>query len=77
MPAGSVVDSFKVMWIAVTSEECHKIDMGNDTIIDGSNSYLITKLEEYTNYTINVIVLNAAGSAASDPVTENTREAGK
>ena len=65
------------MWIAVASKECYKSDMGNDTIIGVSNNYMITKLEEYTNYTINVIALNAAGSTTSDSVTENTGEAGR
>ena len=75
--AGSVVDSYEVMWERDTSGECSDEDEGNVTITDGSLSYTITGLEEDSNYTINVTATNAAGSAVSDPVTGMTGEAGE
>ena len=66
VPSGSVVDSYEVMWETDSSA----------TITDGSTSYTITGLEEETNYTITVTATNAAGSAASDPVTGATLRAG-
>ena len=66
VPSGSIVDSYEVIW---------ETD-GSATITDGSTSYTITGLEEETNYTITVTATNAAGSAASDPVTGATLRAG-
>ena len=66
VPSGSVVDSYEVMWETDSSA----------TITDGSTSYTITGLEEETNYTITVTATNAAGSAASEPVTGATLRAG-
>ena len=74
--AGSVVDSYEVMWERDTSRECPDEDEGRATITDGSISYTITGLEEDSSYTITVNATNAAGSAVSDPVTGMTREAG-
>ena len=39
---------------------------------NGSTNYTITGLEEDSSYTITVTATNAAGSAASDPVTGMT-----
>ena len=75
--AGSVVDSYEVMWERDTSGECPDEDEGSATIADGSISYNITELEEDSNYTITVTATNAAGSAVSDPVTGVTGEAGE
>ena len=46
------------------------------TLTDGSTSYTITGLEEDTSYTITVTATNAAGSAASGPVTIVTEKEG-
>ena len=75
--AGSVVDSYEVVWERDTSGECSDEDVGSDTITDGSTSYTITGLEEDSSYTITVNATNAAGSAVSDPVTGMTGEAGE
>ena len=67
VPSGSVVDSYEVVWETDSSA----------TITDGSiTSYTITGLEEETNYTITVTATNAAGSAASEPVTGATLRPG-
>jgi len=75
--AGSVVDSYEVLWERDTSRECTDVDVGNATITDGSTSYNITELEEHSSYTITVTATNAAGSAVSNPVTGMTGEAGE
>ena len=75
--AGSEVDSYEVMWERDTSGECPDEDEGSAIITDGSTSYTITGLEEDSSYTITVTATNAAGSAASDPVTGMTGEAGE
>ena len=77
--AGSVVDSYEVVWKRDTSTSggCSDEDEGSTTITDGSTSYTITGLEEDSNYTITVNATNAAGSAVSDPVTGMTGEAGE
>ena len=75
--AGSVVDSYEVMWERDTSGYCSDEDEGSATITDGSTSYSITGLEEDSSYTITVTATNADGSAVSDPVTGMTGEAGE
>ena len=75
--AGSVVDSYEVMWERDTSGECPDEDEGSATITDGSTSYTITGLEEDSSYTITVTATNAAGSAASHPVSGTTEEIGE
>ena len=75
--AGSVVDSYEVVWERDTSGECPDEDEGSATITDGSTSYTITGLEGDSSYTITVTATNAAGSAASEPVTGMTGEAGE
>ena len=77
VPSGLVVDSYEVIWERDTSGECPDEDEGSAAITDGSTSYTITGLEEDSNYTITVNATNAAGSAASDPVTGMTGEAGE
>ena len=44
---------------------------------NGSISYIITGLEEDSNYTVTVKAITTAGSAVSVPVTGRTMEAGK
>ena len=66
-----------MMWERDTSEECPDEDEGSTTITDGSTSYTITGLEEDSRYAITMTATNAAGSAASDPVTGMTGEAGE
>ena len=77
VPSGSVVDSYEVVWERDTSGECPDEDEGSATITDGSTSYTITGLEEDSSYTITVTATNADGSAASDPITGMTGEAGE
>ena len=75
--AGSVVDSYEVMWKRGTSGKCPDGDEGNATITDRSTSYTIAGLEEDSSYTITVTATNAAGSAVSVPVIGMTGEAGE
>ena len=75
--AGSVVDSYEVMWERNTSGECPDENNGSTTITDGSTSYTITRLEEDSSYIIVVKAANAVGSAVSDPITGMTGEAGE
>ena len=75
--AGSVVDSYEVMWERDASGECPDEDEGSATITNGSTSYTITGLEEDSSYTITVTATNAAWNAVSDPVTGMTGEAGE
>ena len=74
--AGSVVDSYEVMWQRDTTGECPNEDEGSATITDGSTSYTITGLEEYSNYAITVTASNGVGIMKSNPVTGMTNEAG-
>ena len=74
--AGSVVDSYEVMWQRDTSGDCSDEDEGSMSITDGSTSYTITGLAGVSSYTITVTANNAAGSAASEPLTGMTSEAG-
>ena len=75
--AGPAVESYHVLWERDTSGECPDEDEGSATITGSSTSYTITGLEEDSSYTITVTATNAAGSAASEPVTGMTGEAGE
>ena len=75
--AGSVVDSYEVMWTRDISGECSDVDEGSATITGGSTSHTITGLEENSNYTITVTATTVTGSATSDSVTGTTGRAGK
>ena len=77
VPSGITVDSYEVMWQRDTTGECSNEDEGSATITDGSTSYTITGLEEYSNYTITVTAADISGSIISDPVTGTTNEAGE
>ena len=74
--AGSVVDSYEVMWERDTSGECPDEDEGSTTITDGSTSYTIMEVEEDSTYTITVTASNVVGSAVSESVSGVTEEAG-
>ena len=74
--AGSVVDSYEVMWIAGPGD-CPGVSGGSTTIDGDTTSHTIEGLEEYITYTITVTATNAVGSAVSDQATQRTSEAGK
>ena len=75
--AGSVVDSYEVMWQRDTTGDCSDMDEGSMLVPGGSTSYTITGLTGVSSYSITVTATNAAGSAASEPLTVMTTEAGK
>ena len=75
--AGSVVDSYEMMWQRDTSGECPDEDEDSISLTDGSTSYDIMGLEEDSSYSITVTASNAAGSAVSNTVTAMTQEAGE
>ena len=74
--AGSVVDSYEVMW-TVGPGDCPGVSGGSTTIDGDTTSHTIEGLEEYITYTITVTATNAVGSAVSDQATQRTSEAGK
>ena len=75
--AGSVVDSYEVMWQRDTSGDCPDEDEGSMSITDGSTSLTLMGRQEDSSYSITVIATNAAGSSAvSNAVTAVTGEAG-
>ena len=65
-----------MMWQRDTSGDCPDADDGSTTLIDGLTSYIITGLEETSNYTITVIAMNAIEMATSNNVTGFTKESG-
>ncbi|CAI8013810.1 Receptor-type tyrosine-protein phosphatase delta, partial [Geodia barretti] len=69
-PAGSVVDSYVVMW---TSVECS--DNGMMTVDGSPATYTIMGLEEGISYNITVRASNNAGSGNSTSITVRTNEA--
>jgi len=71
----SAGESNYVLWTRDTSGECPDEDEGYN--ITASTSYNITGLEEDSNYTIIVLVVNAIEIAISGPVTAVTTEAGE
>ena len=75
--AGSVVDSYEVMWQRDTSGDCPDEDEGNMTLTDGSLGFTITRLEEDSNYTITVMAMNSNYMATSNIVIGITQESGK
>ena len=74
--AGSVVDSYEVVWQRDTSGDCPDEDEDSMSITDGSTSYMITGLEEDSSYTITVEAMNSIGMATSNTATGMTQEAG-
>ena len=74
--AGSMVESYEVMWQRDTSGDCPDEDVGSTTLTDGSTSYTVTELEESSNYTITVIAMNTNDMATSNNVTGFTQESG-
>ena len=75
--AGSVVDSYEVMWQRDTSGDCPDEDEGSMSITDGSTSYMITELEEDSSYSITVKAMNSMGMATSNTATGVTQDARK
>ena len=74
--AGSVVDSYEVMWQRDTSGDCPDVNEDSMSVTDGSTSYMITGLEEDSSYTITVEAMNLIGMAISNTATGTTQEAG-
>ena len=74
--AGSVVDSYEVMW-TVGPGDCPGVSGGSTTVDGDTTSHTIEGLEEYITYTITVTATNAVGSAVSDQTTQRTSEASK
>ena len=70
------MDSYEVMWQRDTSGDCPDADNGSTTLTDGYTSYITTELEEFSNYTITVIAMNAIEMATSNNVTGFTKESG-
>ena len=66
-----------MMWQRDTSGDCPDVDEGNTILTDGSTSYNITGLQEYSNYTITVMAMNTIDTATSNNITEITQETGK
>lgn len=77
IPTGPKINSYTVMWERDTTGECSNEDEGNATLSDDITSYILTRLEEDSSYTITVMGLNAFGGAISDPRIISTLEAGK
>ena len=77
--ASSESVSYEVMWETDDVGGCSGVsDMDSITITDGSTSYDITDLEEYSTYSITVTASNSAGSSAvSNTVIAMTMEAGE
>ena len=74
--AGSVIDDYTVVWKKQTTEERPNDDWASILITNGSTSYTIAGLEEYSGYDITVIASNIDGSTISDPIYGLTNEAG-
>ena len=75
--AGTVVDSYVVMWQRDTSGDCPDDEDRNSTSLSGSStSYTIQDLEEDSNYIIIVSASNEIGSAAGS-INGATMEAGE
>ena len=74
--AGSLVDSYEVMWQRDTSGDCPDEDEGNITITNGSTSHTIAGLEENSNYNVIVRAVNAIGSSKNNSIVV-TGEAGQ
>ena len=79
VPDDSVVTKFVVKWQRDTSIGCSDMDHNSITnISDSFTEHTITGLEPGNKYTINVTVLNGAGSSPiSNSVTAMTREKGE
>ena len=74
--AGTVVDSYEVMWERDTSGECPDEDTGSVPLSGSSTSYTIQDLEEDSTYTITVSASNEIGSAGGS-INGATMEAGE
>ena len=75
---GSIVQSYTVLWVRHMSTECPYEQQGSHTTSDNSTTFVITGLEENSNYSITVVARNRAGQGiVSDPVTQITKQTGK
>ena len=75
--AGSVVDSYVVMWERDITGECRQEDEGSTTISGDLTSYDVVNLAGISTYTITVTASNSAGSAVSDAVSRMTGQVGE
>ena len=75
--AGSVVNSYDVVWTPGGGGECSDVSGGSDSVDGDTVSHTIEGLEEYTTYTITVTATNNVGSAVSDQATGRTSEDSK
>ena len=60
--AGSVVDSYQVLWERDTSVGCPDQDENSASVSGASTSYNITGLEEDSSYSVTLLASNRAGS---------------
>ena len=74
--AGSVVNSYDVMWTP-GGGECSGVSGGSDSVDGDTVSHTIEGLEEYTIYTITVTATNDVDSVVSDEATGRTSEDSK
>ena len=65
-----------MMWQRDTSGECPEQDEGNTTITNGTTSYTITDLEEYSTYTITLTAVNFFSNATSNTTVALTQASG-
>ena len=73
----SYVTSYEVAWQRDTTGDCPDANEGSMSITDGSTSYTIPELEEYSLYIVTVAATTAAGSSVSSPKPAMTLEAGE
>ena len=72
--AGSVVDSYQVLWERDTSVGCPDQDENSASVSGASTSYNITGLEEDSSYSVTLLASNRAGSI-NVSVVQTTEEA--
>ena len=72
--AGSVVDSYQVLWERDTSVRCPDQDENSASVSGASTSYNITGLEEDSSYSVTLLASNRAGSI-NVSVVQTTEEA--
>ena len=74
--AGSVVNSYKVVWTYYFGQ-CSHVRGGRATVDGDMTSYTIEGLEEYITYSITVTATNDVGNAVSEVAIVRTSEAGE
>ena len=75
VPRFPMVKSYEVIWQRDTSGECPDEDKGSTIITDGSTSFSITGLEEYSTYKVTVTAVYSIGITNTD-ANLTTLEAG-